>query len=467
MGRTLFEKIWQHHLVEELDDGAALIYIDRVFLHERTGSIALKSLEADNRQVVSPEHVFCTMDHIVDTVVGRDDNTKVPSGKNFILATREACIDANIKLFDVNDPQQGIVHVVSPELGIVQPGATLVCPDSHTCSQGALGALAWGIGSSEAEHALATKTLRVSKPKTMKVNFNGELGFGVSAKDMILHLICAYSAAGGAGYVIEFAGSAVEALDIEGRLTLCNMAVEFSAFSGLVAPDEKAIAYLKGREYAPKGDLWQQAVAFWQSLFSDEQAQFDKTIEIDCADISPTITWGNSPQHACSVNSLVPSAQAAATQNQLKAFNRAYEYMDLQPGTALKGLPIGAAFIGSCTNSRISDLRLAAKVLKGRKVADNVNAICVPGSTTVKRQAEAEGLDKIFIEAGFEWREAGCSMCFFAGGESFGYRQRVVTSTNRNFESRQGPETRSHLASPATVAASAIAGCIADVREYL
>ncbi len=467
MGRTLFEKIWQHHLVEELDDGAALIYIDRVFLHERTGSIALKSLEADNRQVVSPEHVFCTMDHIVDTVVGRDDNTKVPSGKNFILATREACIDANIKLFDVNDPQQGIVHVVSPELGIVQPGATLVCPDSHTCSQGALGALAWGIGSSEAEHALATKTLRVSKPKTMKVNFNGELGFGVSAKDMILHLIGAYSAAGGAGYVIEFAGSAVEALDIEGRLTLCNMAVEFSAFSGLVAPDEKAIAYLKGREYAPKGDLWQQAVAFWQSLFSDEQAQFDKTIEIDCADISPTITWGNSPQHACSVNSLVPSAQAGATQNQLKAFNRAYEYMDLQPGTALKGLPIGAAFIGSCTNSRISDLRLAAKVLKGRKVADNVNAICVPGSTTVKRQAEAEGLDKIFIEAGFEWREAGCSMCFFAGGESFGYRQRVVTSTNRNFESRQGPETRSHLASPATVAASAIAGCIADVREYL
>lgn len=467
MGRTLFEKIWQHHLVEELDDGAALIYIDRVFLHERTGSIALKSLEADNRQVVSPEHVFCTMDHIVDTVVGRGDNTKVPSGKNFILATREACIDANIKLFDVNDPQQGIVHVVSPELGIVQPGATLVCPDSHTCSQGALGALAWGIGSSEAEHALATKTLRVSKPKTMKVNFNGELGFGVSAKDMILHLIGAYSAAGGAGYVIEFAGSAVEALDIEGRLTLCNMAVEFSAFSGLVAPDEKAIAYLKGREYAPKGDLWQQAVAFWQSLFSDEQAQFDKTIEIDCADISPTITWGNSPQHACSVNSLVPSAQAGATQNQLKALNRAYEYMDLPAGSALKGLPIGAAFIGSCTNSRISDLRLAAKVLKGRKVAENVNAICVPGSTTVKRQAESEGLDKIFIEAGFEWREAGCSMCFFAGGESFGYRQRVVTSTNRNFESRQGPETRSHLASPATVAASAIAGCIADVREYL
>ena len=467
MDKTLFEKIWQHHLVQELDDGAALIYIDRVFLHERTGSIALKSLEADKRKVVSPEHVFCTMDHIVDTVIGRGDNTKVPSGKNFILATREACIDAKIKLFDVNDPQQGIVHVVSPELGIVQPGATLVCPDSHTCSQGALGALAWGIGSSEAEHALATKTLRVSKPKTMKVNFNGQLGFGVTAKDMILHLIGKYSAAGGAGYVIEFGGTAVDALDIEGRLTLCNMAVEFSAFTGLVAPDDKAIAYLKGREYTPKGALWQQAVAFWQSLYSDEHAQFDKTIEIDCADISPTITWGNSPQHACAVDSVVPFSPADATQNQLKALNRAYEYMDLPAGSALKGLPIGAAFIGSCTNSRISDLRLAAKVLKGRKVAENINAICVPGSTTVKRQAEAEGLDKIFIAAGFEWREAGCSMCFFAGGESFGYRQRVVTSTNRNFESRQGPETRSHLASPATVAACAIAGCIADVREYL
>tara|TARA_R110002167_G_scaffold349844_1_gene561820 strand:- start:33542 stop:34945 length:1404 start_codon:yes stop_codon:yes gene_type:complete len=465
--KTLFEKIWQNHLVEELEDGAALIYIDRVFLHERTGSIALKSLEADKRAVVSPEHVFCTMDHIVDTVVGRGDNTKVPSGKNFILATRQACLDANIKLFDVNDPQQGIVHVISPELGIVQPGATLVCPDSHTCSQGALGALAWGIGSSEAEHALAIKTLRVSKPKTMLVNFNGELGFGVSAKDMILHLIGAYGAAGGAGYVIEFSGAAVKELDIEARLTLCNMAVEFSAFTGLVAPDEKAIDYLDGREYAPKGELREQAVKFWQSLFSDEQAVFDKIIDIDCSKISPTITWGNSPQHACGVDAVVPKVDKNATENQLKAMHRAYEYMDLQPGTALKGLPIGAAFIGSCTNSRLSDLRLAARVLQGRKVAPGVNAICVPGSTTVKREAEAEGLDKIFIAAGFEWREAGCSMCFFAGGESFGYRQRVVTSTNRNFESRQGPETRSHLASPATVAASAIAGCIADVREYL
>lgn len=467
MKRTLFDKIWNNHLIEELEDGAALIYIDRVFLHERTGSIALKSLDNDGRTVAAAHHVFCTMDHIVDTLPGRSDDTKMPSGKDFILATREACTAANVRLFDVNDPQQGIVHVVSPELGILQPGMTLVCPDSHTCSQGALGALAWGIGSSEAEHALATQTLRVSKPKTMKVQFNGELGFGVTAKDMILHLIGEYGASGGAGYVIEFCGEAVDALDVEARLTLCNMAVEFSAFSGIIAPDEKVEAYLNGREFAPKGELWAQAVNFWRSLYSDEGASFDKTIDVDCAHISPTITWGNSPQHACSIDGQVPDIDADATENQQKAMQRAYRYMSLSPGMPLKGIAIDGAFIGSCTNSRISDLRMAASVLKGRRVAKGVTAICVPGSSSVKRQAEQEGLDKIFKEAGFEWREAGCSMCFFAGGESFGYRQRVVTSTNRNFESRQGPETRSHLASPATVAACAIAGCIADVREYL
>lgn len=467
MNKTLFEKIWNHHLVEEQEDGSALIYIDRVFLHERTGSIALKSLENDGRTVAAPQHVFCTMDHIVDTLPGRSDDTKMPSGKDFILATREACKAANVRLFDVNDPQQGIVHVVSPELGILQPGMTLVCPDSHTCSQGALGALAWGIGSSEAEHALATQTLRVSKPKTMKVEFKGRLGFGVTAKDMILHLIGKYGASGGSGYVIEFCGEAVEALDVEARLTLCNMAVEFSAFSGIIAPDHKVETYLKGREFAPKGKLWTQAVNFWRSLYSDKHASFDKTIEVDCALIGPTITWGNSPQHACSVDAQVPDIEANATENQQKAMQQAYRYMNLKPSTRLKGLAINAAFIGSCTNSRISDLRMAASILKGRHVAKGVTAICVPGSSTVKRQAESEGLDKVFIEAGFEWREAGCSMCFFSGGESFGYRQRVVTSTNRNFESRQGPETRSHLASPATVAACAIAGCITDVREYL
>ncbi len=467
MALTLFEKLWQQHLVCELEGGASLIYIDRVFLHERTGSIALKSLQADNRQVINPQQVFCTMDHIVDTFPGRTDKTLMPSGEDFIKATREASIDAGINLIDLNDPRQGIVHVISPEQGIVQPGATLVCPDSHTCSQGALGALAWGIGSSEAEHAMATQTLRVAKPKTMRIRFEGQLNPGVFAKDMILHLIGKYSAAGGAGYAIEFAGTAVQALDIEARLTLCNMAVEFSAFTGLIAPDEKTIEYLQGRPFAPSGEHWQKAVAHWQTLFSDKQAIFDKDIRVDCCDILPTVTWGTSPQHTCNVNGVIPNAEQGQDDNQINAMQQALEYMGLRPGIAIDSLPIDCAFIGSCTNSRLSDLRIAATVLAGRKVAAGVKAICVPGSTQVKKAAEQEGLDKIFIQAGFEWRESGCSMCFNAGGESFGFQQRVVSTTNRNFESRQGPQTRSHLASPATVAASAIAGRIADPREFL
>jgi 3-isopropylmalate/(R)-2-methylmalate dehydratase large subunit len=464
---TLFEKLWAEHLAVELEGDAALIYIDRIFLHERTGSIALKSLEADGRIVRNPEQVFCAMDHIVDTMPGRGDDTLVPSGKAFIQTTRAAAHHANINLFDIDDPRQGIVHVVSPELGIAQPGITLVCPDSHTCSQGALGALAWGIGSSEAEHALATKTLRVDKPKTMRVTFTGELGFGVGAKDMILHLIGKYGAAGGSGYAIEFTGEAIRKLDIEARLTLCNMAVEFSAFTGMIAPDQTTFAYLRGRPYAPSGDAWTQALVYWQTLASDDDAVFDRELSVDCAAIDPTITWGNSPQHTCAVTGFVPCVERAADENTARSYLRAYEYMGLQPGEKLQDLAIDGAFIGSCTNSRISDLRLAATVLKGRKVAAGVKAICVPGSSQVKRDAEAEGIDQVFIDAGFEWRESGCSMCFFAGGESFGYRERVVTSTNRNFESRQGPETRSHLASPATVAASAICGRIADPREFL
>ena len=458
--QTLFEKIWQRHQVESLDGDAALIYIDRIFLHERTGSIALSSLADDGRTVRRPQQVFCAMDHIVDTFKGRTDETRVPSGKQFIQSTRASARAAGINLFDIDSPKQGIVHVVSPELGIVQPGLTLVCPDSHTCSQGALGALAWGIGSSEAEHALATNTLRVNKPKAMRVNFNGDLAPGVTAKDMILHLIGAYSAAGGSGYVIEFAGEAVRGLEIEARLTLCNMAVEFSAFSGLVAVDEKTIRYLKGREYAPKGDAWVAASTDWQQLVSDAGASFDQEITIDCANIRPTVTWGNSPEHTCAIDGLVPSVADARDANAAKAVERALEYMGLTSGERITDLEITGAFIGSCTNSRISDLRAAAQVLEGRKVAEHVSAICVPGSTAVKRQAELEGLDKIFTQAGFEWRESGCSMCFFAGGESFGFQERVVTSTNRNFESRQGPQTRSHLASPVTVAASAIAGHI-------
>lgn len=465
MPLTLVDKLWSAHRVGQRSDGADLIYIDRVFLHERTGSIALKSLQQDGREVRHPERAFCTMDHIVDTLPGRGDETRMPSGKDFIVATREAALRAGINLFDIGDERQGIVHVISPEMGIAQPGLTLVCPDSHTCTQGALGALAWGIGSSEAEHALATQTLAIRKPKNMRVTFEGELAFGLSAKDMILHLIARFTASGGLGHAVEFAGPAVKALPMEGRLTLCNMAVEFGAWTGIIAPDQVTLDYVKGRPYAPKGDLWDHALEHWATLASDADATFDREISIDCAEIAPQITWGTSPTHGGRIDAVVPDPTTAESDNDRTAMERALAYMDLRPGQALEGTAIDAAFIGSCTNARLSDLRNAASVLRGRKVAEGVTAICVPGSTAVKKRAEDEGLDQVFLDAGFEWRESGCSMCFFAGGESFGEQARVVTSTNRNFESRQGPGTRSHLASPATVAASAVRGAIADVRK--
>lgn len=467
MTQTLFQKLWNLHLVTVLEDGADLVSIDRVFLHERTGSIALKSLEAEGRPLRNPNLVFCTMDHIVDTFPGRSDNTIMPSGKEFIQSTRASAKRAGITLFDLGDSRQGIVHVVAPEQGITLPGATLVCPDSHTCTQGALGMLAWGIGSTEAEHAMVTGTLRVNRPKTMRVMFIGVTGPGVTAKDMILHLIGKYTAVGGNGYAIEFAGEAVQALSQEARFTLCNMAVEFSAFLGLVAVDDKTLDYVKGRPYAPKGALWDQAVCAWRILQSDEGAVFDKEIVIDCADIKPTITWGTSPGHAVAIDGAVPRPAEVEDDNQRTAMERALAYMDLKPGQRLTDLKIDAAFIGSCTNARLSDLRQAAAFLKGRKVAKDVKAICVPGSTQVKLAAEAEGLDRVFTKAGFEWRESGCSMCFFAGGEHMGYRERVISTTNRNFESRQGPESRTHLASPIVVAASAIVGRIADPRDLM
>ncbi len=465
MSRTLIEKLWDEHTIADLGDGTELIYIDRVFLHERTGSIALKGLEASGHKVRNPEQVFCTMDHIVDTFPGRTDETTMPGGKEFITTTRAAARAAGITVFDLGDDRQGIVHVVSPEQGIAFPGITLVCPDSHTCTVGALGALAWGIGSTDAEHALATKTLVVKKPKLMRVTFEGELPPGVSSKDMILHLIHLHSASGGVGYAIEFTGSAVRALPMEARFTLCNMAVEFGAWTGVIAPDEITYEYVKGRPYAPSGRAWDDALAYWKTLPGDKDAVFDTEIEISVEDIVPQITWGTSPQHAIGIDGIIPDPASEPDQNHRLLMTKALEYMDLDPGTPLDGIPIDAAFIGSCTNSRLSDLRLAAAILKGRKVAKGVKAIVVPGSGQVKKAAEAEGLDQIFKEAGFEWRESGCSMCFYAGGENFGLEQRVVTSTNRNFENRQGPRTRSHLASPATVAASAIKGHLTDVRK--
>jgi 3-isopropylmalate/(R)-2-methylmalate dehydratase large subunit len=465
MPRTIIDKLWDEHTVADLGDALSLLFIDRIFLHERTGSVALKGLEAAGRKVRNPEQVFCTMDHIVDTTAGRTDDTRMPGGREFITSTRASARAAGITLFDLGDARQGIVHVVSPELGIALPGVTLVCPDSHTCTLGGLGALAWGIGSTEGEHALATKTLAVRKPQQMRIRFDGQLAPRVYAKDLILHVINRFGASGGAGYAIEFAGSAIQALPVEGRLTLCNMAVEFGAWTGIVAPDDLTFDYVRGRPYAPRPEQWDQAVAYWRTLPSDPDARFDRELAVDCSALTPQITWGTSPQQGGSIDGLVPDPAAEMDANRRQSAERALHYMGLTPGTRLAGLPIGAAFIGSCTNSRLSDLREAANVLRGRHVANGIRAICVPGSSLVKKAAEAEGLDQVFRDAGFEWRESGCSMCFYAGGESFGLEQRVVTSTNRNFENRQGPRTRSHLASPATVAASAIAGALADVRQ--
>ncbi len=464
MGQTLFDKIWAQHSVKELGD-VSLLAIDRILLHERTGGVALRSLRDSGRSVRGVERVFGIMDHVVDTFPGRTDKTVMPTGADFIRTFREECARNGITLFDIGDPRQGIVHVVSPEQGIVQPGVTLIAPDSHTCTQGALGAMAWGVGSSEAEHALATGVLRVAKPGNMRIRVTGALGLGVTVKDLALHILAEISAGGGKGCAIEYCGETIEALEIEARMTLCNMAAELSAFNAMIAPDDTTIAYLEGRPFAPHGALWDQAEAYWRTLKSDDDAAFDRDVAIDASAVAPMVTWGASPQQASPLNARVPAYEEVAARESRESYQRGLDYMALESGAPLEGLKIDAAFIGYCTNSRISDLRAAAAVLKGRKVAASVKAICVPGSSQVKLQAEAEGIDKVFAEAGFEWRESGCSMCFFAGGESFAPKARVVSSTNRNFENRQGPGTRTHLASPAVVAASAIAGALADPRK--
>jgi 3-isopropylmalate/(R)-2-methylmalate dehydratase large subunit len=441
--RTLFAKLWDAHVVADLGHDSALIAIDRVFLHERTGAAALKSMAAAGRQVFDPARVFAVMDHIVDTRPGRGDATMMLDGQAFITETRDACRAAGINLFDVNDYDQGITHVISPELGIVLPGVTLVAPDSHTCTQGAFGALAWGIGSSEAEHAMVTGTLRMKRPKTMRVTFDGALSPGVTAKDMILHLIVTHGAGGGSGYVVEFAGPAVTALDMEARMTLCNMATEFAAVTGIIAPDAVTSDYVRGRRYAP------EPLPDWSDLQSDACTAFDCEIKIDAGAIEPMVSWGTSPEQSIGIGSVVPQGR-----------ERVHDYIGLTAGQPIAGVPIDAAFIGSCTNARLSDLRRAAAILKGNKVAAGLKALVVPGSSAVKRAAEAEGLDRIFTEAGFEWRESGCSLCFYAGGEGFAPGSRVISSTNRNFEGRQGPGIRTHIASPEVVAASALAGVI-------
>ena len=444
---TVFEKIWQTHRIADLfsdpSGDSALIAIDRIFLHERTGASALNALAEAGRAVADPARVFAVMDHIVDTRPGRGDGTLMQGGEGFITETRAACHAAGITLFDVNDRDQGITHVISPEQGIVLPGCTLVAPDSHTCTQGAFGALAWGIGSSEAEHAMATGTLRVSKPRTMRVTFAGARRAGVTAKDMILALLAREGAGGGAGHVVEFAGEAVRALDMEARMTLCNMATEFAAFSGIIGVDRATTDFLRGRRYAP------DPLPDWSSLVSDADATFDREIALDASAIRPMVSWGTSPGQTAPLGDPIPADADA----------RALDYVGLRAGDSLDGLPVDVAFLGSCTNARLSDLRRAAALVKGRKVAVKT-ALVVPGSSRVKRAAEAEGLDRIFADAGFEWRESGCSLCFYAGGESFPAGSRVISSTNRNFEGRQGPGIRTHIASPEVVAASAVAGKI-------
>lgn len=453
---TLFDKLWSMHCVGDVGDGYDLIAIDRLLLHERTGSVALKGLAEKGFALRDPSRVFAIVDHIVSFKPGRGrDDSRMPGGEVFITDTRRLAIEADIHLIDTDDPAQGIVHVVAPEQGIALPGLSLLCPDSHTCSLGALGALAWGIGSSEAEHVMATGVLRAKKPKQMRILVNGTLPRSTSAKDLALYLISKFGAGGGKRHAIEFAGQAIEALSLEDRLTLCNMAVEFAAHSALIAPDQKVFDYVLGLSNAPMDTA--EIRQHWSQLKTDQGAEFDETIVLEADDIQPQISWGTSPEETVSVAGSVP----------LNARSSALEYMGLESGQKLSGLPIDGAFIGSCTNGRLSDLEAAASVLNGRKVAPSVRAVCVPGSKLVKKAAEKKGIDRVFIEAGFEWGEPGCAMCFYAGGETFPPESRVVSSTNRNFEGRQGPGVRTHLTSPTIVAASAVAGQICSVEDLI
>ena len=461
--RTMLDKIWDDHTVRYFGDNTYLLHVDRTFLHE-LAAMAFNGLEQAGHPIVCPDLTFATVDHLLDTVPGRTDQTVIPNGAEFIRTLRAGSAQNHIRFFDLDAPDQGIVHVIAPELGIALPGTIFVCCDSHTSTIGGIGALAWGIGVSDLEHVMATQCIVQTKPLNMRVNFEGRLRPGVTAKDLILYLIGRVSADGGNGYAIEYAGPAIRALGVEERLSICNMSIELSARAGMVAPDDTTFDYLRDRRFAPKDAQWDGAVGYWRALASDDDVEFDREIDIDCAEISPQVTWGTSPEHVVGIDGRVPDPSNVPAERERQSMLRALDYMQLSPGTSVEGLPIEAAFIGSCTNSRISDLRAAASILDGRKVASGLKAICTPGSMAVKRQAEAEGIDRIFREAGFEWREPGCSLCMSggAGGERFPEKARVISSTNRNFEHRQGRDVRSHLASPATVAASAVMGRITN-----
>ena len=460
--KTLFDKIWSHHLVNSQDDGTCLIYIDRHLVHEVTSPQAFEGLRNNNRKVHRPESTFAVADHNVPTS-DRSKGIDNEESRIQVETLENNCKEFGVTLFPLLDKRQGIVHIVGPEQGITQPGMTIVCGDSHTATHGAFGALAFGIGTSEVEHVLASQTLIQQPAKNMKISVNGNLKSGVTAKDIILHIIGVIGTAGGTGYVIEYTGEAIQSLSMEGRMTICNMSIEAGARAGLIAPDEKTFDYIKGRPYAPKGEDWDKALAFWKSLPSDENASYDKEININAEDITPQITWGTSPQDVAPINGKVPNPEIIKDSNRRKAVERSLEYMGLEPNQEIEKIKIDKVFIGSCTNGRIEDLREVARVVEGKKVS--VEAMIVPGSGLVKEQAEVEGLDKIFIEAGFDWREPGCSMCLAMNPDQLKPKERCASTSNRNFEGRQGREGRTHLVSPAVAAASAIKGTFAQESD--
>lgn len=464
MPSTLFDKLWDAHVIKDLGDGWALLHIDRHLLHDLSGAPAMSEIAARGLPLHDPELAFATPDHVVSSAPGRTGETFAP-GAMLWAGLKRGAAQSGVRFFDLGRTGQGIVHVMGPELGIVLPGATVVCGDSHTCTNGGIGALAFGIGSSESVHVLATQTLRQQKPKRMRVRFEGRMAQGVAPKDLILHLIGRLGASAGTGYAIEYAGSAIRAMSVEGRLTICNLSVELGAKYGMVAPDETTFAYLKGRPFAPAGAAFEQALEHWRGLQSDAGAVFDHEELVDVSVIAPTITWGTSPEHVIGIDGVVPDPSQAPDPASRAAWAQAIEYMGLEPGQAIAGTRVDWVFIGSCTNSRLSDLRAAASVVRGRHVAAGVTAWVVPGSVQVKREAEAEGLRQVFTDAGFEWREPGCSMCVAANGERVPPQARAVSTSNRNFVGRQGPDARTHLASPAMAAAAAVTGVITDVRS--
>ena len=463
--RTLFDKIWDARVVDEAGDGTSLIYVDRHLVHEVTSPQAFEGLRLAGRDVRQPGLTLAVADHNVPTT-DRANGIADPESRLQVETLEANCAEFGIEYFSMADIRQGIVHVVGPEQGMTQPGMTIVCGDSHTATHGAFGALAFGIGTSEVEHVLATQTLLQRRPRTMRVTVDGELPLGVTPKDLILAVIGRIGTSGGSGYVIEYAGDAIRSLSMEGRMTVCNMSIEAGARAGLVAPDEVTFDYLRGRPMAPAGEAFGQAVAHWRTLQSDEGAAFDETVSLPAADITPQVTWGTSPEDVVPVTGAVPDPGDEADPGKRAKMERSLAYMDLTAGTPMTGIPIDRVFIGSCTNGRIEDLRAAAAIAKGRHVAGHVSAMVVPGSGLIKRQAEEEGLDEVFLEAGFEWRDAGCSMCLAMNADHLEPGERCASTSNRNFEGRQGRGGRTHLVSPAMAAAAAVSGHLADVREF-